>query len=182
MIEDKVFKEMAVAIKAAHKSRVQNPIAFKLKTEKGFDIKKEKNKSIASAKARARYNAAGSQLRILNDAKKELARKARMSDPRHAGMVDAVVKKAMEEIDKKVLDQSSLLPVSRPQNQHKPTPVHAPLITKQRQWYSTHNAIHNAGSNKGYGSPQYHSAAAPTDGRSMSPNNFGKKNKVPEYY
>lgn len=183
MVDDKIFKQMAGAMRASHKSRVQNPMAFKLKMEKGIDLKKEKNKSMASSKAKARYNAAGSKLKIINDAKAEIARKLRMSNPQHAGMVEAVVKKAMEEIDQKIHAPKSL-------SEHAPAPVPSyrvreqrkQQLTAQRPWYLAHNAIHNAGSNSGYGSPTYHSAVAPTDGRLMTANNFRKKKKIPEYY
>tara|TARA_R100001377_G_scaffold57905_1_gene34651 strand:- start:6046 stop:6594 length:549 start_codon:yes stop_codon:yes gene_type:complete len=182
MVDDKIFKQMAGAMRASHKSRVQNPMAFKLKMEKGIDLKKEKNKSMASSKAKARYNAAGSKLKIINDAKAEIARKLRMSNPQHASMVDSVVRKSIEELDKNGVNPSSSSPVSSYKVRVTEPRKQQQQLAAQRPWYSTHNAIHNAGSNKGYGSPTYHSAATPTDGRSMSSNNFGKKKKTPEYY
>ena len=70
-----------------------------------------------SATAAARYNAAGSKLKIINDAREEAARQKRMANPRYERLLNILLKqlkrrlkmmrrlKLRNKLFKKILDQ-----------------------------------------------------------------------------
>ena len=105
MINQETFLEFAAAIKAENRKKAQDPVAYKLK-QRGIDITKlrrQKN-SMRSAACKARYNAAGSKLKIINDAREEAARQKRMANPRY----ERAIKHLVEAAEKKVEEDEKI--------------------------------------------------------------------------
>jgi hypothetical protein len=135
MITDETFLEFAKAIKSQKRKEAADPVAFRLK-QRGIDIKKLKRQknSIRSGIAQAKYNAAGSKLKIINDARAEAARQKRMMSPDY----DKAIKHIVDEADKKVNETQVHEPLKM-----QPEPIRpAVKILK--------NPIFDMGSSRGY--------------------------------
>jgi len=135
MITDETFLEFAKAIKSQNKKEAADPVAYRLK-QRGIDIRKLKRQknSIKSGIAQAKYNAAGSKLKIINDARAEAARQKRMMSPDY----DKAIKHIVEEADKKVNETQVHEPLRLQPEPAKP----AVRILK--------NPIFDMGSSRGY--------------------------------
>ena len=136
MINQETFMEFAAAIKAENRKKAQDPVAYKLK-QRGIDITKlrrQKN-SMRSATAAARYNAAGSKLKIINDAREEAARQKRMANPRY----ERAIKHLVEAAEKKVEDDEK---IETPKQTIQEDPKPRVKILR--------NPIIDAGSSRGY--------------------------------
>lgn len=103
-------RKLAEIIKKGNHVKNRDPVAYNLLQKHGIDLKKEKAKSIRSAKQQGKYPF--SQLKTINDVRAELAKEKRFKNKDYSNLVSKSVEIAKRELKEerttRVQDQSPL--------------------------------------------------------------------------